>query len=116
MDKEVELFDEHTRLRMANQVMEQFGLWHVPLDAQLVLLALPDTIKKRHLYKFGEDEPLPDDVNVMERAEHILGIADALRTYFPNSAHARSQFIRSNSKKFPKATPLQIMINDGGDD
>jgi hypothetical protein len=113
MDKKVELFDEHTRLRMANQIMEQFELWRVPLDAQLVLLALPDTIRKRHLHKFGEDMPLPDDVSVMERAEHIIGIADALRTYYPNSAHARSRFIRSNSKKFPKATPLQIMINDG---
>jgi len=113
MDRKVELFDESTRLRMANQVMEQFELWHVPLDAQLVLLALPDTVRKRHLHKFGKDEPLPDDVNVMERAEHIIGIADALRTYFPSSAHARSRFIRSNSKKFSKATPLQIMVNDG---
>ena len=113
MDAKINQHDEGARLRMANQVMEQFGLWHVPLDAQLALLALPDTIRKRHLYKFGEDEPLPDDANVIERAEHILGIADALRTYFPNSEQARSRFMRSNSKKFPKATPLQIMVEEG---
>ena len=49
----------------------------------------------------------------MERAQHLMGIADALRTYFPNSGHARSRFIRTHSRKFSQRTPLQIMVDDG---
>jgi hypothetical protein len=105
--------DESARLRMANEVMDLFEQWHVSLDDQHTLLGLPDSIKKRHMYKFAEDKPLPEDTGVMERAEHLLGIADALRTYFPNSRHARSRFIRTHSKKFSRRTPLQIMVDDG---
>jgi len=83
-------YDESTRLRTANFIMDLFDQWRVPLEDQRTLLGLPDTIRKRHMHKFAEDMPLPDDTDVMERAEHILGIADALRTYFPNSAHARN--------------------------
>ena len=105
--------DERTRLRMANQVMELFSQWQISLDDQHSLLGSPDSIKKRHLYRFGEDQPLPQDAIIMERAEHLLGIADALRTYFPNSHHARTRFMRSHSKKFARRTPLQIMVDDG---
>jgi hypothetical protein len=106
-------YDEAARLRMANQVMELFEQWRVPLDDQHALLGLPDSIRKRHLYRFAEDQPLPDDEQVMQRAEHMMGIADALRTYFPNSVHARSRFMRAHSKKFSKRVPLQIMVEDG---
>ena len=105
--------DERTRLQMANQLMELFGQWQISLDDQHSLLGAPDSIKKRHLYRFGEDQPLPQDAIVLERAEHLLGIADALRTYFPNSHHARSRFMRTHSKKFTRRTPLQIMVDDG---
>jgi len=113
MDAKVNQYDEDARLRMANQVMELFELWGVALQDQVTLLGFSEDVKKRSLNRYREDTPLPDDEAIMQCAEHILGIADALRTYFPNSVHARSRFIRSNSKKFPKATPLQIMVNDG---
>ncbi len=113
MDAKVQQYDESARRRMANQVMDIFEHWQLDLEGQHTLLGAPESIKKRHMYRFGEDEPLPDEPSVMERAEHLLGIADALRTYFPNSLHARSRFIRSTSKKFSKRTPLQIMIDDG---
>ena len=113
MDAKTRQYDEQDRLRMANQIMELFEQWQVSLDDQHSLLGLPDSIRKRHLYKFAEDMPLPEDDRVMERAEHMLGIADALRTYFPNSAHARSRFMRSHSKKFARRVPLQVMVEDG---
>lgn len=113
MSEEAPNLDESTRLRMANEVMELFSQWQVSLDDQHSLLGLPGSVKKRHLYKYAEDQPLPDETAVIERAQHLMGIADALRTYFPNSHHARSRFIRSHSKKFSSRTPLQIMVDDG---
>lgn len=113
MDTPATHYDEATRLKTANFIMDLFDQWHVPLEDQRTLLGLPDSIRKRHMHKFAEDMPLPDDADVMQRAEHILGIADALRTYFPNSAHARSRFMLSRSKKFSKRVPLQIMVEDG---
>jgi len=113
METQQKQFDEQTRLRMANEIMELFGQWKVSLDDQHTLLGLPDSVRKRHMYKYGEDEPLPDDEQVMVRAEHMIGIADALRTYFPSSPHARSRFMCSHSKKFSKRVPLQVMLEDG---
>jgi hypothetical protein len=113
MTKDDQKYDETARLRMANEVMELFAQWQVSLDDQHSLLGLPDSVKKRHIYKYAEDQPLPEDSTVMERAQHLMGIADALRTYFPNSRHARSRFIRTHSRKFSRRTPLQIMVDDG---
>lgn len=104
---------ETARIRLANEVMELFEHWQVSMEDQISLLGLPDEIRKRHLYKFREDMPLPDDEKVMVRAEHLMGIADALRTYFPNSSHARSRWMQTTSKKFPRNTPIQIMLRDG---
>ena len=105
--------DEATRIRLANEIMELFENWQVGMDDQITLLGLGDSIKKRHLYKLREDMPLPNDRRVMERAEHLMGIADALRTYFPNSPHARSRWMSNTSKKFPHMPPIQIMLRDG---
>ena len=113
MSENTTTYDESSRLRLANQVMELFEAWGVALEDQVSLLGFSKDVKKRSLNRYREDTPLPDDESVIERAEHIMGIADALRTYFPNSVHARSRFMRTNSKKFPKATPLQIMVKDG---
>jgi len=105
--------DESSRLRLAAEIMALFEQWKIGPSERIALLALPDSIKKRHLHKLGEDMPLPDDAEVMQRAEHIMGIADALRTYFPNSAHARNRWMVTTSKKFPHATPVEIMLRDG---
>ena len=113
MSEAAQQFNEDTRVRMANEVMDLFEQWQVSLEDQHSLLGLPDSVKKRHMYRFAEDQPLPEDTGVMERAEHLIGIADALRTYFPNSRHARARFIRAHSKKFSRRTPLQIMVDDG---
>ncbi len=113
MGAQAKEFDEDTRMHMARFIMDMFGQWQLSLDDQHALLALPEAIRKRHMYKLGEDMPLPDDRDVLERAGHLLGIAEALCTYFPNSKHARARFICSRSKKFQKRTPLQIMVDDG---
>lgn len=110
---QVTQYDEKARLKMGHQIIALFELWQVSLEDQHTLLGLPDSVRKRNIQKYGEDEPLPDHEEVIKRAEHLMGIGDALRTYFPNSSHARSRFLRSNSKKFPRATPLQIMVQDG---
>jgi len=107
------ILDEASRLRLANEIMGLFDHWQVSLDDQISLLGLPDEVRKRSLHKYCEDTPLPDDEKVLERAEHLIGISDALRTYFPNSPHARSLWMRTTSRKFPRVPPIQIMVRDG---
>ena len=106
-------YDDNTRQRIASQVMELFEAWGVALEDQVTLLGFPADTRKRSLKRYREDLPLPDEPAILERAEHILGIADALRTYFPNSVQARAIFMRRTSKKFPRQTPLHIMVNGG---
>ena len=57
--------------------------WGLAAHQQLEVLALPEGTPKRMLRRYHEDTPLPDDPEVMLRVEHLLGIADALRTTYP---------------------------------
>ncbi|TNG01290.1 MAG: DUF2384 domain-containing protein [Gammaproteobacteria bacterium] len=105
--------DDETRLRLARGVMNIFEQWNIALDDQVALLGLPDGTRKRSLHRYKENTPLPDDPKVMERVEHLIGIDDALGTYFPNSLMARKRWLHTHHRQFTKKTPLQAMVNDG---
>lgn len=110
---EPDMPDEDARMRMASEVMELLDHWQVSAQDRITLLGLPATVRKRSLQKYREDLPLPDDEEVIIRARHLLGISDALRTYFPNSPQARIRWMRTTHRKFPRISPIQIMVRDG---
>ena len=49
----------------------------------------------------------------MERLEHIVGIADALRTTFPRNYRMASQWMLSPHKRFDGMSPTAVIVSKG---
>jgi hypothetical protein len=87
--------------------------WGIGASDQVAMLALPDGTPTRMLRRYHEDTPLPDDPDVMKRVEHLLGIADALRTTFPRNASIGLIWLKQPCKRLRRRRPMDIMLEDG---
>ncbi len=105
--------DNDRRVALTNQVMDLLDSWGVDGQQKIVLLGLPDDIRVRKLERYRQDEAFPDTDTVNEHLEHLVGIADALRTTYPMNIEMCSLWMKKPHKRFDNQTPLSVMTNRG---
>lgn len=105
--------DEQDRLELGRMVINVMDDWGISPSDQVSMLALPGKVSGRHLRRYVDDTPLPDDPDVMKRVEHLLGIADALRTTFPRNNQIGLIWLKQPCKRLRKRRPVDIMLEDG---
>ena len=101
------------RTELARMVVNLLDDWGVEAADQVNLLALPEGTRTRILRRYQEDTPLPDDPAIMKRVEHLMGIADALRTTFPRNASIGLLWLKQPCKRLRRRRPMDIMVEDG---
>jgi hypothetical protein len=101
------------RVALSRLIVELLDRWRVEGDDQVAMLGLPADTAPRALRRYRENTPLPNSPEVNERIDHLLGIADALRTSNPCSATADVIWLHSVNHRFENRTPLEAMIRDG---
>lgn len=106
-------FSLEERLELTRLVVNLLDSWEVPPADQIRLLALPADTRPRALKRYHEGTPLPLDASMIERIEHLVGIADALRTSFPRSAQMGAIWLNRRNPRFDDRTPLALMVEDG---
>jgi hypothetical protein len=104
---------QEDRVDLGRMVVNMLDDWGIKPSDQVNVLALPDGTPSRMLRHYHEDTPLPDDPDVLMRVEHLLGIADALRTTFPRNASIGLIWLKQPCKRLRRRRPLDIMIEDG---
>lgn len=99
--------------KLTQGVMTYLDGWNLSSEQVLVVLGLDGTAKNRHIqsYRLGE-KAFPETPELMARVDHIIGIADALRTTFPFSESMRLLWLRKPHRRFKKNTPLAVIMND----
>lgn len=101
------------RVELSKEVVKMLDRWRVDGADQVRLLGLPGDTAPRVLRRYHENTPLPNSPEINERIDHLLGIADALRTSNPCSATADVIWLHSINHRFENRTPLDAMIGDG---
>ena len=101
------------RVEFTRQMMQLLDSWGTTGDDKIVLLGLPDDMRSRKLEKFRKDEPFPDNDTVNEHLEHLVGIADALRTSFPRNVEMCALWMQQPHKRFDNQTPISVMTSKG---
>lgn len=87
--------------------------WGVSHENKIVLLDLPAEVRTRSVRRFYIDKPLPDNRKVEQRIEHLLGIADAIRTSYPRNGQMAAFWLNKKNQRFENKTPLDFMIEGG---
>ncbi|MEA3291065.1 MAG: antitoxin Xre/MbcA/ParS toxin-binding domain-containing protein [Pseudomonadota bacterium] len=105
--------DQEQKTRLTQAVMRLLKSWQLPSEAQIALLGLPAGARKRSVRKFQQGGALPDGEQTWERVDHLIGIADALRTSYPAHPEFGSIWIKQRNRKLRGRTPLDCMLEDG---
>ena len=103
---------EEDRMELTRGVLAMLDDWGIESKDQLILLGLADA-PVRELRQLKENRPLPDEPEVMQRIEHIINIADALRTTYPFSRRMGKLWMHKANRKFRQRTPIATMVEDG---
>lgn len=99
---------------LTTAVLNHLEEWKVSDHEIMNMLGLDGKVKTRHLASMRKgDRALPDDQEVMLRVEHIIGIADALRTSFPFSREMRSMWLYKAHRRFQRRAPLAVILSEG---
>ena len=104
---------EQDRLDLGRLVLNVLENWGISASDQVAMLALPGKVSARHLHRLLDGTPLPDDPDVLKRVEHLLGIADALRTTFPRNNRIALHWLQQPCRRLRRRRPLDIMLEDG---
>lgn len=99
---------------LSQAVVQHMDDWQISPEQMLELLGVSDRIKTRQLnaLRMGS-KALPNETEVLQRIDHIVGIADALRTTFPFSSQMRHLWLQKPHRRFHKLTPLTVMLSEG---
>lgn len=101
------------RLTLTNHIMALLDSWGTSGEQKIILLGLPEDMRARKLERYRQDEAFPDTDIVNEHLEHLVGIADALRTSFPRNVEMCSIWLQKPHKRFANQTPLSVMTDKG---
>jgi len=99
--------------QLASMVIELLDQWAVDTEGQILVLSLPEKTPLRAIRKYRKCTPFPESDQIMERVEHIIGIAEALRTTYPRNSQMGSQWMNKPHKRFDGKTPVQLMVEGG---
>jgi len=113
LDLNLRTLSDEERVALSRTIVELLNRWGVQAEDQVTLLGLPPDTKPRALRRYYENTPLPNSPEINERIDHLLGIADALRTSNPCSATADVIWLHAINHRFDNRTPLDAMIRDG---
>lgn len=106
-------YSKEDMLSLTQGVMSYLDGWKLSSEQALALLGLSEASKSRHLNSFRTgDRAFPETDDLLIRIDHIIGIADALRTTFPFSDKMRLLWLRKPHRRFKKNTPLAVIMAD----
>ncbi len=94
-------------------VMTYLDSWELSNEEIVSILGLQNLIKIRQLQGFRSgNRVFPDSQELMVRVDHIIGIADGLRTSYPLSEQMRQIWLTKPHRRFQRKSPLSIMLKD----
>lgn len=109
----IDVRSEASRTDLARVVTSLFAKWGLDNEAQLQLLGLsPESRKLLPAYRAGE-RALPNQVDLLARVGHLLGIHKAMRFLFPEDEELRFGWVRRRNAMLDHATPLEVMLDEG---
>ncbi len=110
-------YSNEERQFLTQGVMTYLDSWEFSNEQIITVLGLEDEIKNRHLQAFRNgNQTFASSDKLMARVEHIIGIADALRTQFPYSEQMRLMWFKKPHRRFGRKTPLQVMLDNQSTD
>jgi hypothetical protein len=110
IDTEVDVHNLENRTALAKMVIRLFDHWALPTADQAALLGFA-TGSRSTLARYRKGSPLDDNVDLLGRVGHLLGIHKALRIIFPHNRDLVYRWVITPNRRFGGKCPVEIMRN-----
>jgi Protein of unknown function (DUF2384) len=97
-----------SRAALAKMATRLFDLWDLSTGDQAALLGLSGTSRST-LARYRKGAPLDDNVDLLGRVGHLLGIHKSLRIIFPHNRDLAYRWVRTANSRFSGQRPVDIM-------
>ena len=101
----IDLHSKENRQRLAKGVTTLFDHWQLPVADQEALLGC----SRMSLSRYRRGEGLNDNVDLIGRVGHLLGIHKSLRIIFPHNRDMAYRWVATPNRRFNGARPVDIM-------
>ena len=101
------------RIELTRAIISLLDDWGLSAVQQVEILGLPSGTRPGLIRQYRQNTPFPIDEQVAERIEHIIGIAEALRTSHPLNSAMDAIWINKANYRLDNRTPLSVMVEDG---
>jgi hypothetical protein len=98
---------------LAGMIIQLLDAWEIDSARQIAFLSLPEKTPLRAIRKYRKNTPFPEIDMLNQKIEHIIGIADALRTTYPRNSQMGAQWMNKPHRRFGGRTPVNIMLEQG---
>jgi hypothetical protein len=103
-----DLSSQDSRKRLAKMVMALFDHWGLSSADQALLLGLSAETRAT-IARYRKGAPLAENIDLLGRAGHLLGIHKSLRIMFPHDRDLAYAWVTTPNRRFEGKTPLSIM-------
>jgi hypothetical protein len=97
-----------SRAALAKMTTRLFDLWDLATGDQAALLGLSGTSRST-LARYRKGAALDDNVDLLGRVGHLLGIHKSLRIIFPHNRDLAYRWVRTANSSFAGKRPVDIM-------
>ncbi|MCK5895446.1 MAG: DUF2384 domain-containing protein [Cocleimonas sp.] len=107
-------YSEEEMISITKMVMRHLDAWRLKSEEIIVILGLDEGLSRRKLQSFRSGtKVLPQEVEVLQRVEHVAGIVEALRTAYPMNTSMRDRWVYNPCRRFKGKSPLSAMMTQG---
>jgi uncharacterized protein (DUF2384 family) len=101
-----------TLIELTRAVVRLMESWGLGAEQMSLALTLPVPAGAATFHRFREgQEALPDEDQVLRRAQYMLRIADALRTTYPRNPDMAAHWIRRGHRRMGRRAPLDVILS-----
>ena len=100
-------------LSLTKMIMGILESWGLNARQQHTLLAFSSKVPVRGMRRFQDDRAFPDEKELNQRVEHIVGIHHALHTTYPHNPAMGALWIKTSNKRFNNQSPIKLMLEEG---
>ncbi len=107
-ESSLDVYSLEGRTRLAKMVMRLFEHWGLSTGEQGHLLGLSENPRPT-LNRYKKGGALANNVDLIGRVGHLLGIHKSLRIIFPHDRDLVYRWVKQPNRRFEGQTPLKIM-------
>jgi hypothetical protein len=104
--------DDTDRRKVTQNIMYMLSDWGLSPKDICSVLDIPG-VKVRNIDRFHRGDVFPDDSQVNQRIEHLIGIFEALRLAYPHDERMGKHWLTQRNRRCGNRPPLELLVSDG---